>query len=688
MALREVLAEFGIKFSDAELKRAEKKIQEATKKLDRFGHKVASTSRAAKGFGGRMGLTAGEVNKFTRANDKAFDSLKRVARNAAVAGAALVGLGVKSVVETGANYEKAISAVGAVSLKSREDISQLDAQAKKLGATTQFTATQSANAMEIMARAGFSTEEILAGVPGVLNAAAASGLEMAEVADHVSNVLKGMGLEASEAARVSDVLALASSKTNSTIGTLGESMRNVAATARQLGVPLEDTVAAVASLQDVGLDASVAGSSLNTMLTKMAKPSKAVQKQMDDMGISFRDANGNMLPFAKVIEQLNVASEKAGGNFDQVAFFADLVGLRGQKAAANLAHLFETGKVSTLTEQLKDAEGSAEKMAKLKMDNVIGDWTLFTSAVDGLKTELFETQSGPLRDLIQSATKWVGQNKELIKLEVAAWILKIRDGVRDALPILKGLATFFAVKGALVVGIKAARTAMWGYHAATKAVLVANEALAGFKGAKTIATSFTTIGTGAGTAAVGVGALGAALGATALAIAAVSAAVYNLVKLVEEVGGIDAFFEGIKRAGKTIAIGGGGLMPWKVLQSFKEGAESVRDEEARREAAGRSRKEGAARWETLDKLQGEPLTNEQILNLLPAIQQTAAAGRGGRGEQNIQANDQRRQNVTVNVTGGGTSEEIGERIGRNVVNKLGNPTSTDALEQALVPGVE
>src|SRR5690606_28675336 len=109
---------------------------------------------------------------------------------------------------------------------------------KRLGATTKFTATEAAEAMEIMARAGFKNEEILAGVGGVLDAAAASGLEMAEVSNHVSNVLKGMGLEASQATRVADVLALASARTKSSIGSLGESMKNVASTARQFNIPL------------------------------------------------------------------------------------------------------------------------------------------------------------------------------------------------------------------------------------------------------------------------------------------------------------------------------------------------------------------------------------------------------------------------------------------------------------------
>lgn len=346
--------------------------------------------------------------------DRGFSSALRNARSfgrtmgaIGLAGAAAA----VAIAKPGADFEEAITAVGAVSLKTRDQIADLEVKAKELGATTKFTATQSANAMEIMAKAGFSSQDILKGVGPILSAAAASGMEIAEVADHVSNALKGMGLEASEAGRVADVLALASSKTNSSIGSLGESIRNVASTARQFKIPLEDTVAAVALLQDVGLDASVAGSAFNTMLTKMAKPTSEIEAKMKKFGVTFKDASGNMLPLQGVLANISKAAKESGGNMDQVAFLADLVGLRGQKAAANLKDLFDSGRVGELTEQLKGASGSAEKMAALRMNNLKGDLTLLGSATDAVRTALYETESGPLRGIIQAMTKWVGLNQ-------------------------------------------------------------------------------------------------------------------------------------------------------------------------------------------------------------------------------------------------------------------------------------
>jgi TP901 family phage tail tape measure protein len=387
----------------------------------RLRDKLTGPARKATASLNRMGGSIRKISGMKFA-DRLGKQFKSVARYAGLAAVGIAAFAAKSTLLTGANYEQAITAVGAVGLQTRDQIALLDKEAKRLGATTKFTATESAQAMEIMAKAGFKNQEILAGVGGVLNAAAASGLEMAEVADHVSNVLKGMGLAASDATRVADVLALASSRTNSTIGSLGESMKNVAGTARDLNIPLEDTVAAVALLQDVGLDASVAGSAMNVMLTRMAKPTAGIAAKMEKFGVSFKDAQGNMLPFQEVLENISSAAAQSGGNMDRVAFLADLVGLRGQKAATKLARLFDEGKVGKLTSELYNAAGVAEEMAKLRMDNLIGDWTLLTSAVDGVQTSLYETQSGPLRGMVQGVTKWVNENARLIQSKFVSWV--------------------------------------------------------------------------------------------------------------------------------------------------------------------------------------------------------------------------------------------------------------------------
>lgn len=461
-------------------------------------------SGAMRRLDARVGATTRRLEKdFSRVDrqfGKVHAGITRVGR--AMAGLSLVGgAAAFNIGKTGADFEEAITAVGAVGLQSRDQIADLEAKAKQLGATTKFTATEAANAMETMARAGFKNSEILSGIDGVLSAAAASGLEIEEVANHVSNALKGMGLATSEAGRVSDVLALASSRTNSTIGTLGESLKNVASTARQFNIPLEDTVGAVALLQDVGLDASVAGSALNTMLTKMAKPPAAVAAQMEKFGVSFKDAEGNMLPFQQVLANVSEAAKRSGGNMDQVAFLADLVGLRGQKAAANLKDLFESGKVQKLTEELRNAEGAAAKMAAIRMNNLKGDVTLLGSAVDAVKVALFETESGPLRGVVQEMTKWVSENQELIVSGFQDWMKKVRDNLDDIVTAGKRIGIVIAVFYGLRTAVWAAQVAVAAYNAAAWTARTATAAWAIATGAATITEKTSTAAIVAGTVA-------------------------------------------------------------------------------------------------------------------------------------------------------------------------------------------
>ena len=403
------------------------------------------------------------VGKFTRGMNRGLHKLNRNVNKfvggikkagiAIVAALAISGAAMANVISTGASFEQAITDVGAVSLQTRKEIKPLEDLALSLGRSTKFTSTQAANAMEVMARAGFKANDILRATPAVLSAAAASGLEIAEVANHVSNVLKGMGLETSEAARVSDVLALASARTNSSIGSLGESMKNVASTARMLKIPLEDAVASVALLQDVGLDASVAGSAFNVMLTKMAAPSKTITKIMKRLRISFKDAKGNMKALPEVLSDISKASKKMGGNFDQVAFLAELVGLRGQKAAGNLSKLFETGKLKILTKELKNATGSADKMAAIRMDTFNGSLLLLGSAVDAVKVKIFDLQDGALKDLVDKMTKWVGANEDLIATGIGEFITMLIENLpviaTALLDIGAGVASVIALSIAL-----------------------------------------------------------------------------------------------------------------------------------------------------------------------------------------------------------------------------------------------
>lgn len=438
------------------------------------------------GLGKRFGKVAGEIGDLTK--------------KAALAGAALAGVAgaaVYNIGKTGADFEQAMANVGAVSLMTRDEVKDLEKAALQLGASTKFSATEVAGGMELMGKAGFTNSQILQGIGPILSAAAAEGAEFAEVAGHVSNLLKGMGLDTSEAGRVADVLTLASARTNSSISSLGESMAGVSATARQFRIPLEQVVASVALLQDVGLDASVAGSAVNVMLTSMANPSKEAQAQMKALGISFQDAHGDMLPLTQIFEQFSKASQKSGGNMKQAAFFADLLGMRGQKAGLNLEKLFAEGKFGDLVKELEGAAGSAQKMADLRMNTFSGDLTKLSNTADVLKSKLFDMESGPLRGVVQGVTKWIDANSGLIGSGIESAIATMTPIVKDlasafvegftaVMPAVKSFAAFmfndFGSKADWVVTLKRAAQIVGGLTVAAigAAVVFGGVLAAGF----------------------------------------------------------------------------------------------------------------------------------------------------------------------------------------------------------------
>lgn len=444
--------------------------------VDRFSEPVRRMKQGVGDFARQAKRDFGAVSG-------AIDGLAGAAAKFGLAAAPL-GMAAKSVVKSGAEFEQAIADLGAVSLKSRAEIADLEAEAKRLGATTKFTATEAANAMEVMARAGFTSEQVLKGISGVLAATAADGSEMKVVAETISSIIKGMGLDASETTRVADVLAVASANTKSSIVTLGESMKTLGPVARQVGMGLEEAVTMAALLQDVGLDASEAGTATATMITKLAKPSAQLEVTLKKMGVAFRDARGNMLPPLEVMQNLSKAAEKAGGNFDELALFADLVGLRGQKAALNLSKLFEEGRGAELIETLRNAEGAAARMAELKMDTLLGDWETLKSAIDGIKISLFDVSSGPLRTVVHGMTQWVNANGILIAQNIAGFLVTIAAHMESIVAWGKRIGAVVGVVYGLSVAVKAVAFATSVMNAA---MAIAKVSVLGFQAAITVA---------------------------------------------------------------------------------------------------------------------------------------------------------------------------------------------------------
>jgi hypothetical protein len=268
--------------------------------------------------------------------------------------------------------------------------------------------------MEFMARKGFDSEEILQGIPGVLNAIAASGEGMAEVATVVGSSIRGFGLEAKEAGYVANVLAFTAEKTGAKITDMGTALAIAAPTAKALGVSIEDTAAAVGLLQKTGIDSSTAGSAVATMLAKISHPSKEAADKMKAMGIKFKDAKGNMLSFRDVLGQFIKAGDKAGGNMDKMSFFAELVGLaRRQGGARARAH----GEVRRVRQAPREPQEHRQLRGKGRGRSAstrrMGSGSC-CSPRSRCSSKLFQLKSGALRQVIDQVNAWIQANQNLI----------------------------------------------------------------------------------------------------------------------------------------------------------------------------------------------------------------------------------------------------------------------------------
>ncbi|EME3492309.1 phage tail tape measure protein [Enterococcus faecium] len=279
----------------------------------------------------------------------------------------LIGVGVAAA-KVGGDFEAQMSRVKAISGATGDTFEQMKQQAIDLGAKTAFSAKESAAGMENLASAGFSAQEIMKAMPGLLDLAAVSGGDVALASENTATALRGFGLEASEAGHVADVFARAAADTNAEVGDMGEALKYVAPVANSMGISLEETAAAIGIMSDAGIKGSQAGTTLRGALSRLARPTKAMQDTMDNLGVSFYDADGKMKPLKTQVELLKKAFEGLTPEQQQNA----LVTLYGQESLSGMMALIDKGpdSLGKLTKSLKDSDGAADDMARTMQDNM------------------------------------------------------------------------------------------------------------------------------------------------------------------------------------------------------------------------------------------------------------------------------------------------------------------------------
>ncbi|MCT4406528.1 phage tail tape measure protein [Lactococcus cremoris] len=279
----------------------------------------------------------------------------------------IVGIGIAAA-KVGGDFEAQMSRVKAISGATGSSFEELRQQAIDLGAKTAFSAKESAAGMENLASAGFNAKEIMEAMPGLLDLAAVSGGDVALASENAATALRGFNLDASQSGHVANVFAKAAADTNAEVGDMGEAMKYIAPVANSMGLSIEEVSAAIGIMSDAGIKGSQAGTSLRGALSRLAKPTDAMQAKMDELGLSFYDSEGKMKPLKDQIGMLKDAFKGLTPEQQQNA----LVTLYGQESLSGMLALIDKGpdKLGKLTDSLKNSDGAADKMAKTMQDNM------------------------------------------------------------------------------------------------------------------------------------------------------------------------------------------------------------------------------------------------------------------------------------------------------------------------------
>ncbi len=345
-------------------------------------------------------------------------------------------------VEVAGNFEQAMSAVEAIANSNTSEMAALTAEAKELGATTKFTAQQSANAMEYMAMAGWDAREMLNGMDGVINLAAAAGEDLAQVSDIVTDNLSAFGLQAADTAHFADVLAAAAANSNTNISIMGETFKSSSSVAGALGYSVEDVAVMVGLMANNAVKGSRAGTALRNIFNGLLGGVTLTAEAFGELDYSAVNSDGSMKGLMETVKDLR-------GYFDEmteaerVNNAMAIAGMRGYNGLLAILNATDED-FQSLYASINDCSGAAERMAKVKLDNLNGDITLANSAMEALQSTIGEQFNPELRELTQLKTELLNGLNDFI-IENPALAKGVMAG-----------AAAFGVMGTAIIGVNAA----------------------------------------------------------------------------------------------------------------------------------------------------------------------------------------------------------------------------------------
>ncbi|NJH82115.1 phage tail tape measure protein [Staphylococcus hyicus] len=364
-----------------------------------------------------LNTTMGKIgNKFSELGPRLQEiggKMQSVGRNMSMYVSAPIVAGFGAAVKKSIDFDDSMRKVKATSGATGSEFQQLRDKALEMGAKTKFSASESADALNYMALAGWDTKDMLVGIDGVMQLAAASGEDLGQVSDIVTDSLTAFGMKAKDSGHFADVLAQTSSKANTDVRGLGEAFKYAAPVAGALGYTVEDTSIAIGLMSNAGIKGEKAGTALRTMFTNLSKPTGDMKKKMDELGISITDSNGNMLPMRDVMDQLrgkfkNLSKEQ------QANAASTIFGKEAMSGALAIINASDED-YQKLTKSIDGSKGAANRMSKEMEGGIGGSLRQMKSAIESLAISIGDVMAPYIKKLAEWVSHAASKLNEMPK---------------------------------------------------------------------------------------------------------------------------------------------------------------------------------------------------------------------------------------------------------------------------------
>lgn len=472
-------AQASLKNLDEELNENKAKLEEAEEGTDETADAVETLDE--------------EIQDGTNSTQVFGDTLKaNLISEALIDGIKLIANGIKNIgenaISVGSSFEKAMSEVSAISGATGDELNELTEKAEEMGATTKFSATESAEAFTYMAMAGWKTEDMLLGIEGIMNLAAASGEDLATTSDIVTDALTAFGLAAEDSGHFADILAAASSNANTNVSMMGETFKYCAPIAGALGFSAEDTAEAIGLMANAGIKSSQAGTALRTIMNNLSGDLTVYGENIGEVTVKTTNADGSMRELSDILEDCRSAFSRLSES-EKASNAQTIAGTNAMSGFLALMNAAPTD-VQKLSGAIEDCDGAAADMAETMNDNLDGSLTILDSTLEGVGITIYDKFENTFKNAVDTAIDCMSELNDDMKNgelgdsldslaasldEVASSAIKC---AADALPgIINGMA-FLLDNGEVIAAVVFGGAAAWGaYELAVNGAKTAQEAL-------------------------------------------------------------------------------------------------------------------------------------------------------------------------------------------------------------------